>query len=173
VIPGLMFLLSAGSAFAQVSAPLGWCPVDLPLLITAFAGLTRGGGWGLACGVMAGFTLDALLGGPAGLRLAPLAIAGALADALQPGVNRDQPRLQVLAVLALVVAHDAALALFARKFEVAQYGLDRVLLRYFLPRLAAQALAALPLFWALGLLVKQRVFLDPRQRQVKTIRRWP
>jgi rod shape-determining protein MreD len=173
VIALLMAFLAAGAALFQAAVPLAWCPLDLPLLVTLFFGLTRGRGWGLACGAAAGFLLDALLGLPAGLRLAPLALAGALADALQPGVNRDQPRLQVLAVMALALSHDALLALFARRFDVPQYGPERVLFQYLLPRLAAQSLAALPLFWALGLLVKQRVFLDPRQRQVKTIRRWP
>ena len=103
----------------------------------------------------------------------PLALAGALADSLQPGVNRDQPRLQLLTVLFLVAAHDALLALLARRLGVAQGGPQRVLLGYALPRLAALGLAALPFFWALGLLVKQKVFLDPRQRTVQTIRRWP
>jgi rod shape-determining protein MreD len=173
VIVLLLAALASGAALFQVSVPLEWWPFDLPLLVTAFAGLTRGGGWGLACGALAGFTLDALLGGPTGLRMAPLAFAGALADALEPGVNRDQPRLQVLAVLALALLHDSLLALFARRFDVPQYGLERLVLGYALPRLAAQALGALPLFWALGLLVKQKVFLDPRQRQVRTIRRWP
>ena len=169
----LLFALCGAAVLLQVSVPLAWWPLDLPLLVTAFAGLTRGGGWGLACGLVSGIGLDLLLGGPAGLRMAPLAVAGALADALQPGVNRDQPRLQVLAVMALAVVHDALMSLYARRFDVPQYGADRLFFGYFLPRQAAQAVAALPLFWALGLLVKQRVFLDPRQRQVKTIRRWP
>jgi len=173
VIALLMVFLAFAAAVAQVSVPLPWWPLDLPLLVTAFAGLSLGGGWGLACGLLSGFVLDALLGGPAGLRMAPLALAGALADALQPGVNRDQPRLQVAAVMALIVVHDGFLALFAHKFGVPQYGLDRLFFGYALPRLAAQALAALPLFWALGFLVRQRVFLDPRKRQVKMIRRWP
>lgn len=173
MIAPLLLLLAFSAALAQVSVPLPWWPLDLPLLVTAFAGLTRGGGWGLCSGLVAGFSLDVLLGGPSGLRLVPLAAAGALADALQPGINRDQPRLQVLAVMALAVVHDLLLALYARKFDVTQYGLDRVLMTYALPRLAAQSLAALPLFYVLGLLVKQRVFLDPRQRAVKTIRRWP
>jgi rod shape-determining protein MreD len=173
VIALLMLSLAFGAALIQVSVPLHWWPLDLPLLIAAFAGLARGGGWGLACGMLAGFALDTLLGGPVGLHMAPLAAAGALADALQPGVNRDQPRLQLAAVLALTLFHDCLLALFARRFGVPQYGLDRLVFEYGLPRLAAQALASLPLFWALGFLVRQRVFLDPRQRQVKMIRRWP
>jgi len=168
-----MVFLALAAATIQVATPLHWWPFDLPLLVAAFAGLSRGGGWGLGCGLLSGFALDTLLGGPVGLRMVPLALAGALADALQPGVNRDQPRLQLAAVIALTLVHDACLALYARKFGVAQYGVDRMLFQYVLPRLAAQALACLPLFWALGFLVKQRVFLDPRKRQVKTIRRWP
>ncbi|MGH7442053.1 MAG: rod shape-determining protein MreD [bacterium] len=173
MIAPFLAALSIAAAFIQVSVPAHWWPLDLPLLVTAFAGLSRGRGWGLACGVLAGFSLDTLLGSPPGLRLAPLAFAGALADTLQTGVNRDQPRLQVFAVLALTLAHDALLSLFARRFGTPEYGLRRVLFEYEMPRLAAQAVACLPLFWALGLVVRQRVFLDPRQRRVKLIRRWP
>lgn len=169
----LLLVLATLAALAQVAVPLTWWPFDLPLLVAAYAGLTRGGGWGLACGVVAGLWLDTLLSPAPGLRLAPLAMAGALADALQPGVNRDQPRLQVATVLALVALHDGMLALLARQMDLPQYGVLRALLRYSLPRLAAQALATVPLFWILGLLVKQKVFLDPRQRDVRTIRRWP
>lgn len=171
---GLLLLgLASLAAVLQLSVPLPWWPLDLPLLVAAYAGLTRGGGWGLACGVVAGLWLDLLLSPGAGLRLAPLAVAGALADALQPGVNRDQPRLQVVTVLALVAVHDALLALLAREQGLAQGGYGRLIFAYALPRLAAQALATVPLFFALGLLVKQKVFQDPRQRGVQTIRRWP
>lgn len=168
----LLLLLASAAALIQVCQPLAWSPLDLPLLIACYAGLTRGGGWGLICGLCSGFWLDALCGGPAGLRLVPLALAGALADALQGGVNRDQPRLQVLAVAGLALAHDGFLALAARRLDVPQFGLERALMAFALPRLAGQALATLPLFWALGLLVKQKAFLDPRQREVQTLRRW-
>lgn len=173
MIASLLLALAVVSACVQVSVPLPWWPLDLPLLVVAFAGLTRGEGWGLACGLLAGFTLEALLGTPAGLRLIPLAFAGALADALQPGVNRDQPRLQMFAVLALTLLHDSLLAFFAHRFGVPQYGFRRAAMEYGVPRLAAQALVCLPLFWLLGLVVRQRVFQDPRQVRVKTIRRWP
>lgn len=170
-----LLLLGLASAFAciQVSVPLPWWPLDLPLLLAAYAGLTRGNGWGLACGVVAGLWLDVLLHDAGPLRLLPLGLAGALADSLQPGVNRDQPRLQLLSVLMLVLVHDILLALLGRQLGLAQGGLQRMVLAYALPRLAAQGLVALPFFWGLGLLVKQKVFQDPRQRGVQTIRRWP
>jgi rod shape-determining protein MreD len=173
VIIGLMIALSLLAAGIQAGIPLPWWPLDLPLLVAAYAGLTRGNGWGLACGAIGGLALDVLLSPVPGLRAVPLALAGALADALQPGVNRDQPRLQVLAVLSLVLLHDAALIALARAWGVPQGGLGRYLFAYGLPRLAGQGLAALPFFFILGLLVKQKVFLDPRQRGVQTIRRWP
>jgi rod shape-determining protein MreD len=173
VIGLLLFSLASLAALVQLSVPLAWWPLDLPLLVAAYAGLTRGSGWGLACGVLAGLWMDLLLSPQAGLRLAPLALAGALADAMQPGVNRDQPRLQVLAMLMLVLVHDAFLVLMAREQGLAQGGLARFTFAYALPRLAAQAIATVPLFLALGLLVKQKVFQDPRQRGVQTIRRWP
>lgn len=169
----LLLALATGAALLQLGLPLTWWPLDGPLLVAAFAGLTRGRGWGLLCGAVAGLWLDVLLGPVPGLRLAPLALAGALADALQPGVNRDQPRLQVAVVLLLVLVHDLSLAGLAHAHGVHQGGGGRLALGYLLPRLAGQALAAVPLFWALGLLVRQPVFLDPRQRGVRTIRRWP
>lgn len=171
---GLLLLgLASLAALIQLSVPLAWWPLDLPLLVAAYAGLTRGGGWGLVCGALAGLWMDLLLSPEPGLRLAPLALAGALADAMQPGVNRDQPRLQVVSVLLLVLVHDALLALLARQQGLPQGGGGRMLFAFVLPRLAASAVATVPIFLALGLLVKQKVFQDPRQRGVQTIRRWP
>lgn len=169
----LLLSIVVAAVLIQLSVPLPWWPLDLPLLVAAYAGLTRGNGWGLLCGALGGLLMDALHSPVPSLRLVPLALAGALADALQPGVNRDQPRLQVAAVLLLVLAHDASLALLARAQGLHQGGLLRFLMGYGLPRLAGQAIATVPLFWALGLLVKQKAFLDPRQRGVQTIRRWP
>lgn len=169
----LMAALSILAAGLQAGVPLPWWPLDLPLLLAAYAGLTRGNGWGLACGALSGLVLDVLLSPQPGLRLAPLALSGAMADALQPGINRDQPRLQVLAVISLVLFHDLLLAGLAKALGLPQGGLSRFIFAYLLPRLAGQALATVPLFAALGLLVKQKVFLDPRQRGVQTIRRWP
>jgi cell shape-determining protein MreD len=170
-----LLLLGLASAFAvlQVSVPLPWWPLDLPLLLAAYAGLTRGNGWGLACGALAGLWMDVMMHDAGPLRMLPLGLAGALADSLQPGVNRDQPRLQLLTVLLLVAAHDALLAALGHQLGLAQGGLQRMLLGFELPRLAAQGLLALPFFWVLGLLVKQKAFQDPRQRGVQTIRRWP
>jgi rod shape-determining protein MreD len=172
VISLLLLGLSAFAALLQLSLPLAWSPFDLPLLIAAFAGLTRGEGWGLLCGAFAGALLDALYSPVPGLRFVPLVLAGALADALQPGVNREQPRLQVASVLLLTVVHDAAMALVARSQDLPQGGLSRALLAFALPRLAGQALATVPLFLALGLLIRRKAFQDPRARGVQTLRRW-
>ncbi len=169
----LLIAIAAASAVLQLSLPIVWSPFDLPLLIAAYAGLTRGNGWGLLCGAIAGAVLDALHSPVPALRLAPLALAGALADALHPGVNRDQPRLQVASVLLLVLLHDALLVGLARAQGVTQGGVGRFVFAYGLPRLAGQALATVPMFWLLGLLLRQRVFQTPRQRGVQTIRRWP
>lgn len=168
----LLLGLSGAAALLQLSLPLPWSPFDLPLLVAAFAGLTRGNGWGLACGAFAGLLMDALHSPVPGLRFVPLALAGALADALQPGVNREQPRLQVASVMLLTVLHDAAMALVARSQDLPQSGLTRAVLGYALPRLAGQALATVPFFFALGLLVRRKVFQDPRARGVQTLRRW-
>jgi len=168
----LLLSLALLSAALQLSLPWAWWPLDLPLLVAAFAGLTRGGGWGLFCGAVAGLQMDLVLSPALGLRFAPLALAGALADALQPGVNRDQPRLQVAAVFAMTLLHDLLLSLLGRRLGLPQGGLQRVALGFMAPRLAGQALACIPFFSLLGLLVRQKVFLDPRARNVQTIRRW-
>jgi rod shape-determining protein MreD len=172
VIALLLLVLAVLAALLQLSVPLPWWPFDLPLLLAAYAGLTRGNGWGLLCGATAGLLMDALHSPVPSLRLVPLALAGALADALQPGVNREQPRLQVATVMLLTVVHDGGLSLMARVQDLHQGGLSRALLAYALPRVAAQALATVPFFWALGLLVRQKAFQDPRQRGVQTLRRW-
>lgn len=169
----LLVVIAVAAALLQLSLPVAWSPFDLPLLIAAYAGLTRGNGWGLLCGAIGGAVLDTLHSPVPALRLAPLALAGALADALQPGVNREQPRLQVASVLLLVLLHDALLAGLARAQGLTQGGWGRFVFAYGLPRLAGQALATVPLFWVLGLLVRRRVFQTPRQRGVQTIRRWP
>jgi rod shape-determining protein MreD len=173
VIVPLLLALSVMAVFLQVGLPLPWSPFDVPLLLTAFVGLTRGNGWGFACGALCGLGLDVLLSPHLGLRLLPLAMAGALADTLHPGVNREQHRLQVVAVMLLGVVHDAALLAVARAFGLHQGAWSRFLLAYALPRLAGQALACIPFFAILGLLVRRKVFLDPRQRDVQIIRRWP
>jgi rod shape-determining protein MreD len=172
MMAAFLLSLSALAALLQCVMPLAWWPVDLALLITAFAGLRRGGGLGFFCGVVAGLLLDALASPVPGLRLAPLALVGAVADSVEGGVNREQPRLQFFALAGLCLLHDALLALLARRFHVDQGGLGRVLGSYMLPRALAQAVLALPLFWALGLLVRQRVFQDPLRRPVRSIQRW-
>ena len=172
MMTALLLGLSALAALAQSILPWHWWPVDLALLLTIFAGLRRGGGLGLASGVLAGLILDALTSPQAGLRLGPLALVGALADSAERGVNREQPRLQVLAVAGLCLLHDLGLMVLGWRFGLNQGGLGLVLGDYVLPRLFAQAMLAIPLFAALGLLVRQKVFTDPLRRPVRSIQRW-
>ena len=172
MMTGLLLGLSALAALLQVILPWQWWPADLPLLLAIFAGLRRGGGLGLFCGISAGLVLDTLASPVPGLRIAPLALAGALADSMEQGVNREQPRLQIIVVAALCLFHDLLLSLLARHFDVNQGGEGRVLVAYILPRLLTQAVLAVPVFWALGLLVRQRVFQDPLRRPVRSIQRW-
>ena len=168
----LFVFLSCAAALSQSVLPLQWWPADLPLLLVIFAGLRRGKGMGLMCGILAGLVLDALSSPQPGLRLAPLAIVGALADSLEQGVNREQPRLQIAAVLGFCLLHDFFLALLAWHFDLNQGGALRVVESYVLPRCLAQAALAIPVFWILGLLVRQRVFQDPLRRPVRSIQRW-
>ncbi len=172
MMTALLLGLSALAALLQAVLPWHWWPADLPLLLAIFAGLRRGGGLGLLCGISAGLVLDTLTSPVPGLRLAPLALAGALADSAEHGVNREQPRLQILAVAGLCLLHDILLTALARHFELNQGGEGLVLGSYVLPRLFAQAALAVPVFWILGLLVRQRVFQDPLRRPVRSIRRW-
>jgi rod shape-determining protein MreD len=172
MMAGLLLGLCAVAAVLQGVLPFHWWPLDLPLLLVIFAGLRRGGGLGLCCGVTAGLVLDVLSSPVAGLRLAPLALVGALADSAESGVNREQPRLQVLAVAALCEVHDALTMALGWHFGLNQGGLQRVLGAYILPRLLVQGALAVPLFWLLGLLVRQRVFQDPLRRPVRSIQRW-
>lgn len=168
----LLLGISALAALLQAILPWAWWPADLPLLLAIFAGLRRGGGLGLLCGATAGLVLDTLASPVPGLRLAPLALAGAIADSAESGVNRDQPRLQVLFVAGLCLLHDLLLAGLARRFGLDQGGLVRVFGAFVLPRLVVQAVLAVPVFWAMGLLVRQRVFQDPLRRPVRSIQRW-
>lgn len=170
----IALLMGLGALFALLQGilPWTWWPTDLPLLLAIFAGLRRGSGLGLFTGVSAGLVLDALASPVPGMRLAPLALVGALADSAERGVNREQPRLQILAVAGLCLLHDLLLVLLARHFGLNQGGFGRVFGLYVLPRAVAQALLAVPVFWALGLLVRQRVFQDPLRRPVRSIQRW-
>ncbi len=172
MIAALLLSLSALAALLQVTLPFHWWPVDAPLLLVIFAGLRRGRGLGFLCGAAAGLVLDALSSPVAGLRLAPLVLVGALADSAERGVNREQPRLQVLAVIGLCFLHDVVLMLLAWRFDLNQGGLALVIGSYALPRLLVHALLAIPLFWALSLLVRQRVLQDPLRRPVRSIQRW-
>jgi rod shape-determining protein MreD len=172
MMAALLMTLAALAALLQATLPLDWSPLDFCLLLTLFAGLRRGAGLGFLTGLSAGLVLDTLAGPVPGLRSVPLAVVGALADSLESGVNRDQARLQVLAVAASLLLHDALLMLFARRFHLDQGGLADVLWRFTLPRLLAQSLLAVPVFALLGLLVRQRVFQDPLQRPVRSIQRW-
>lgn len=172
MMAALLLGMSALAALLQAVLPWPYGPTDLPLLLVIFAGLRRGGGLGLFCGISAGLVLDALASPVPGLRLAPLALVGALADSAESGVNREQPRLQVLAVAGLCLLHDLLLTVLARHFDLNQGGEGRVLWLYIVPRLFTQAALAVPVFWALGLLVRQRVFQDPLRRPVRSIQRW-
>jgi rod shape-determining protein MreD len=172
MMTALLLGLSAVAALLQGVLPFHWWPLDLPLLLVIFAGLRRGAGLGLGCGVIAGLILDALGSPVPGLRLAPLALVGALADSAESGVNREQPRLQVLAVAGLCALHDIVAMVLGWHFGLNQGGLTRVLWDYALPRLVVHAAMAIPLFWVLGLLVRQRVFQDPLRRPVRSIQRW-
>ncbi len=168
----LLLGITAMAALLQAVLPWAWWPADLPLLLAIFAGLRRGGGLGLLCGVTAGVVLDTLASPVPGLRLAPLVLVGAIADSAESGVNRDQPRLQVLMVVGLSLVHDLMMSVLARRFGLDQGGVVRVIGVFVIPRVVSQALLAIPVFYGMGLLVRQKVFQDPLRRPVRSIQRW-
>ena len=172
MMAALLLGISALMGLFQSVVPLQWWSVDLALLVTVFAGLRRGRGLGLFCGLTAGLVLDALVSPAPGLRLAPLVLAGALADGVEGGVNREQPRLQIIAMAGICLFHDSILIFLAWHLNLNQGGLGRVLGLYVLPRVLTQAVLAVPLFWGLGHVVSQRVFQDPLRRPVRSIQRW-
>jgi rod shape-determining protein MreD len=170
-----LFLAFLGPAMAllQVSLPFAWLPLDLPLLVCAFAGLQRGRGTGLMVGLLSGLLLDALVSPKLGPRLLSLSIAGAVADALSPSVNREQPRLQVAAAAAISLGHDILLFFTAMALGLSQGGGRRFLFSYGLPRLLTHAALAAPFFFVFRALVRARVFQDPLSRPPAVIRKLP
>ena len=168
-------ILAASMAFlciAQVSQPWAWSPFDLPLLLAIFAGLQRGRGAGLLLGAFGGILLDAWASPAFGLRTASLALAGALADLLEPAVKGERPTLQAPAAAGITLLHDLFLAGAARHLALSQGGLPRFVASYLLPRFLAQGLLAIPVFFAFRALVSQRVFLNPFGQKPKMLRRW-
>ena len=168
----LLALAMTGLCALQVAQPWAWSPVDLPLLLAIFAGLQRGRGTGLALGAFGGALLDAWSSPAPGLRLGSLALAGALADALEPDVKGERPTLQAPAAAALTLVHDLVLALLAWRAGLSQGGLGTYLGAYVVPRFIAQGLLAIPFFFAFRALVRQRVFLNPLGEKPKLLRRW-
>ncbi len=167
---GLLALLSV---MAQVNLPFAYFPLDLPLLTCILVGLRRGRGAGLLFGLLAGLTLDALLFERLGPRSVALVLSGALADWLEGGVNREQPRVQIAMAASLSLLHDVLLAWVARAQGLSQGGWDRFVGEYLLPRAGVHALLAVPYFFLLGFLVRARVFEDPLSRSPRVIRKWP
>jgi len=166
-------LLALLSVLAQVNLPFAYLPFDLPLLTCILLGLRRGRGAGLLSGLLAGLLLDALLFERFGPRSVALLLSGALADWLESGVNREQPRLQIALAAGISLFHDLLMAWVARAQGLSQGGWDRFVGEYLLPRAGVHALLAVPFYFLLGLLVRARVFQDPLSRSPRMIRKWP
>ncbi|MES2201856.1 MAG: rod shape-determining protein MreD [candidate division FCPU426 bacterium] len=170
-----LFLMALGAlaALLQVSLPFTYFPADAVFLVVVFSGLQRGKGRGLLTGAFAGLILDSLSSPGIGPRLLACAVVGALADALEGSVNREQPRLQVLAVACLSLTHDLAMAMTARALHMGQGGWRHLVLHYVLPRLALHALLAVPVFALFRIMVRAPVFQSPSMRPPRVIRKLP
>jgi rod shape-determining protein MreD len=169
----VLSLITLMAVWLQVSLPFVYLPVDLVFLVCVFTGLQRGRGLGLMVGVLGGVLLDALVSPRLGPRLISLAMTGAIADSLSGSLNREQPRLQVLAAAVLSLIHDCILYLAAALLDLSQDGLRRFFLDYALPRLVLHAALAVPFFFIFRALVRARVFQDPLSRPPGVIRKLP
>ena len=168
-----LFLLTALAVLLQVSLPFAYVPLDLVFLVVVFSGLQRGKGNGLATGILGGHLLDTLVSPRLGPRLLSLALTGALADTMEGAVNREQPRLQLLAAALLSLAHDLILGWASSEMELSQGGWRRLGLDYILPRLALHALLAVPFYYLFRAVVHARVFQDPRMKSPLVIKKLP
>lgn len=168
-------LLALGALLAalQVTLPLAWSPLDLPLLLTLVAGLRRGRATGFMVGAFCGLCLDLWAGPSFGLRSVSLALAGSAADAFEGWVNPDQPRLQMAAAAIGSLVHDTLLMALAWHLGLPQGGLLATLGLFVLPRALAAAALAVPAFMLFTVIARQRVFVNPLARPPSTIRRWP
>ncbi len=168
-----LLVLGALLTALQVTLPLAWSPVDLPLLLTLVAGLRRGRATGFLIGAFCGLCLDLWAGPIFGLRLASLALSGAIADSFEGWVNQDQPRLQMIAAALGSLTHDALLIGLAWRAGLPQGGALFSVGAYVLPRALAAAALAIPAFMLFTVIARQRVFVSPLARRPATIRRWP
>lgn len=168
----LMFLTLC-AALLQVSLPFSYLPLDVVFLVCAFAGLQRGRGAGFITGALGGLLLDALVSPRLGPRTISLALIGAVADSLSETVNREQPRLQLLAAALLSLGHDLLLYWSAAALELSQGGGKRFLFNYALPRLALHAALAVPFYFVFRAIVRAPVFQDPLSRPPAVIRKLP
>jgi rod shape-determining protein MreD len=157
----------------QVSLPFAYIPLDLVFLVVVFSGLQRGRGTGFFTGVLGGLLLDSLVSPRLGPRLISLALTGAMADTLEGAVNREQPRLQLLAVGSLSLFHDLVLGWASASLGLGQGGWKRLAAYYMLPRLGLHLVLALPLYYLFRAVVRARVFQDPRRQSPLVIRKVP
>jgi rod shape-determining protein MreD len=167
-----LFCLAIMAGLIQVSLPFAYVPVDLVFLVVVFSGLQRGHGSGLATGILGGLLLDILVSPRLGPRLISCAMIGAIADTMEGAVNREQPRLQLLAVAALSLGHDMILGAASSAMNLNQGGWKRLAGYYILPRLAVHAGLAVPFYYLFRAVVRARVFQDPRMKSPLVIRKW-
>jgi rod shape-determining protein MreD len=144
-VVALVGLLGVGAAAAWL--PRGWLP-DPSLLVAVAAGLRLRGADGVLAASAAGWTADALSGGPLGVHALLDLLAFAVTRAVQGRVDLDRGVLLALLVAALTAGHAAGeWALAGRPAaggEALRIGLAHVL---------ANAIAALPVKWLLDALL--------------------
>lgn len=105
-------LLAQSTLFARL--PLAGVRPDLLLLLTAFAGLQGGRGYGAAVGFAGGLLLDLVAGRLIGLGALAKACTGYVAGALGSRLFRDNP-VVVLTIVAVGTLLDQAVFLLGAK----------------------------------------------------------
>ena len=140
------FLFIVLSSLLQLTIPVEWMPINLPLLVSVFIGLSSGSGLGLLCGSTIGLVMDATVSPAFGLFTFSGALAGGTADFLSESFNREQIVTQVLAMAALTMIHELAVWQGAQWAGIEQISLDRFFWVFALPKVAAHAFLDIPAF---------------------------
>lgn len=142
-------LLAAAAAFALETAVLRrWSvPLDLTLLVAAFAGFLMGPEWGAGLGFAGGLAWGLLSGGLTGLPAGAATVAGWCCGVVSPRFYRESPVMHAGVGALATIAFEASGLLFAWLFADAGFHSSW---KVFGAHLLANSAAAPAVFLALG-----------------------
>ena len=153
----ILVLLAFFVTLQNCLLPFGYLPFDGLFLFVTFIGLQRGEAAGAWVGFLAGFCMDLVAGPPhPGVFTLAKCLTGAAAGLLARMANPETGGTQALAAAGLTLAHEALVAWAGRRLGLAQGGFWQVGLVYVLPKMVVHGLLALPFFWLLQKVVRQR-----------------